>query len=490
MVWRKALVTMLILAGGSLPVSNASAASKRLTLYGGVTLYPNPAYDSLNLAEFSFSINRHELEFYQPEGPDSLYYGKVFAQVDIYGPRGAVVDSASTYFSVRVRDLTEAAEPGLRLFNKVSLFLIPGIYSARLTVIDAVSKRRAEVYYPSIEVIPPVKDRVSLSDVCVAYDVTLVGDQVAGAGRRMVRNGFRILPNPLATFGPEDSVVALYAEAYNLSYAEDKPGQIDIALSALNADSALYRDLGERVLESSGRSAVVAESIDIRGWPAGVYYGRLAVLDRASGQSDTAYAAFQIVSAAMLAEAAARQSSTDPYDRLSLAQKVQLVTYLLTPSEKEALDRLSDRAKLNYLDQYWRDHDETPETPEIENRLDLIERFQDANRLFSLNTQHSDGWNTDLGRVLMKYGRPSKIDDNTASGLIGNPTQIWYYYNMAEGKFFIFEEGFTLQHYDFTLVHSNVEGEPYDPVWQERLDEGWFDMGLGPQTGPSIDEEQ
>lgn len=482
-MWRSASNLVLVAAAWCVLVSGLGAVQTRpLTLYGGLNLYPNPAYDSLNLAEFSFSLNRHELEFYRPEGEDSLFYARVFAQVNIFGPRGAVIDSASTYFSIRVGDLQEAAQPGFRLFNKVSLYLPSGIYSARLTVIDAVNKRRAAVFHPSFEVIPPAKDRVALSSVCIAYSVTPVGDNATGVDRRMVRNGYQVIPNPIAIFGPGDRALYLYAEAYNLSYFSDRSTQVETSLAALNADSTVLRAFDRRVLESSGVSAVVAESVDIAEWPSGVYLIRLIVFDQEKAQADTAFAPFQILSDEMLAEAAAGRGSLDPYSKLSLDQKIQLVTYLLAPTEEEVLSRLGDRAKLNYLDRWWEDHDEHPETPEIENRLDLIERYQDANRLFSSNTDHTDGWSSHLGRVLMKYGRPSKIEDNTAAWLTGTPVQVWYYWELEEGKFFIFEEG--ALHYDFILVHSNVDGEPYSDEWQQLLDEEWFDMGSGAEPVP------
>ena len=478
-VLRRVSISVLVLAVVSAWLcGQVGAGDDRLTLYGGITTFANPADDSLVLVEFPFSLNRHELEFYQPLTDDSLFYARVFAQIDLFGTNGVVIDSASTYFSVRVREPGEASVGGIRLFNKLSMYLTPGVYSARLTLIDAVSKRHAEVFHSSFEVIPPVKNRVTLSDVCTAYEVRFVGDTSNGVDLRMVKNGYKVVPNPISTFSADDLAVHLYAEAYNLSHFETRSTQVAVSLVVLNADSIEHQDFGRRLLESSGTSAVITDSFSIDGWAPGVYYARLIVLDQESSQADTASAPFQILSDELLAEAVKRRMSFDPYDTLSLQAKEKMVTYLLTPPEKQALSHLGDRGKSNYLDQYWKEHDEYPETPEIENRLDLIERFGEANRLYSTNVEKTNGWFSHLGRVLLKYGRPSEIEDKTAEWVNSLPMQFWYYWEWEEGKFFLFAD--YDYDFDFKLVHSNVDGEVYSKDWQQIIDAGWMDVGFNP----------
>lgn len=462
------MAVCLLLIGGN------GQSAERLTLYGGMTQYANPSYDSVSLVEFSFSINRHELEFYQPMTGDSLYYARIFAQVDLYGTRGIVIDSAATFFSVRVADRKEASEAGFRLFNKVSMYIPPGMYSARLTVIDAASKTQAKVSYESFTVLPSVFDRVALSGICLAYSITPVIDTAAVG--RLVKNGFKVVPNPIATYSPDDQWVYLYAEAYNLTYEPSRTDFVELSLAVLNEDSAIYKTLGTKSAENAGTSAVVTDSIDISGWPTGVYFGRLIAFDKSAALADTALAPFQIVSTLELAKARELVRASDPYDTLSLQAREKLVAYQLTPAEKQALSRLGDRAKMNYLDEYWKEHDDFPETPEIENRLDLIGRFEDANRLYSTNTEKTNGWFSDLGRVLIQYGRPTEIEDKTAEWVNTLPMQMWYYWEWEEGKYFLFAD--ERHDFDFRLVHSNVDGEIYDKNWQNIIDAGWIDVGF------------
>lgn len=452
-------------------------SAERLTLYGGMTQYANPAYDSVALVEFSFSIRRHELEFYQPMTGDSLYYARIFAQVDLYGTRGAVIDSAATLFSVRVKDREEASQAGIRLFNKVSMYIPPGMYSARLTVIDAASKTTAEVFYHSITVLPPVTNRVALSGICLAFGITPVSEEAEG-DRRLVKNGFKIIPNPISTYSLGDHWIYLYTEVYNLTYEPSQVHNVRFSLAVLNQDSSLHRSLGTTSAVNSGTSAVVTDSIDMSAWPTGVYIGRLIAFDEGTALADTGFAPFQIVSAVELAKARKKRRAFDPYDTLSLQSKERLVKYELTPPEKKALSSLGDRAKINYLDEYWKEHDEYPETPEIENRLALIELYQEANRLYSTNAEKTNGWLSHLGRVLMKYGHPTVIEDKTAEWVSALPMQMWFYWEWDEGKFFLFADN--RHDFDFRLVHSNVDGEVYDQDWQDIIDAGWMDVGFNP----------
>jgi GWxTD domain-containing protein len=224
-----------------------------------------------------------------------------------------------------------------------------------------------------------------------------------------------------------------------------------------------------------GGTAVIAESIDIKGWPTGRYDLRITAQDPEVDKSDTVSVPFQIISPQEVQLALKRATSKDPYDRLSRGEKVQLVTYLLTPEQKATLDRLTDTGKLNFLDQYWREHDENPATEVIENRLELISRYAFCNYRFSNNENRTDGWATDRGRIYMTYGQWDEIDDRQAV-ILGNPYQIWHYRGIKEGKVFVFEDWTGTEEY--RLVHSNVYGEIFSREWQDRLDQGLSDLPI------------
>lgn len=98
------------------------------------------------------------------------------------------------------------------------------------------------------------------------------------------------------------------------------------------------------------------------------------------------------------------------------------------------------------------------------------------------------GYQTDMGRVFLKYGPPNTITDrpydasssgmaitdgggsNTDAGMV--PYQIWHYYvieelNLRNSKFVFANVHLAL--FDYQLIHSNVPGEINNANWQSEL---------------------
>lgn len=96
------------------------------------------------------------------------------------------------------------------------------------------------------------------------------------------------------------------------------------------------------------------------------------------------------------------------------------------------------------------------------------------------------GYETDRGRIYLKFGPPNTITDqpfdaSTMGTVIGDnrrnddwgviPYQIWHYYqlkNKERDKKFVFANPHLATN-DYALVHSNVNGEVNNPNWQAEL---------------------
>ncbi len=441
--------------------------TSELTVYAGVTTYPNPIYDSMVLVEFPFSINRHELSFYRQDSSQTDLYAYVFAQVNLFDATGLLADSVSTYFSVRVSSRDEAALRGYRVFNRIVRLAEPGRYSARLTVVDVAGKRTGEFFMGDFVVDSIETERLIIGGVSLAYSLEYVGENDSGSNSRLIKSGFRVIQNPVSIFSQEDdSIVYLYGEVYNLAYSEGAPSECELSFSVRDETGNQFRHYGHQILQKPDSSAVIVKSFAITDWPPGRYDIQIVASDRTTGGVDTASTPLVILPPKEVLLASLKPSGGDPYDTLGLDARVNLVAYLLTPDQKATLARLTDAGKLNFLDQYWRERDENPATSIVENRLEMIERYAYCNRFFSTDTGRTDGWATDCGRIYMTYGHWEEIDDRQVP-LIGNAYQIWYYHSIKEGKVFVFED--RTGNNDYRLVHSNVYGEIYSKEWENRL---------------------
>ncbi|MEW5995953.1 MAG: GWxTD domain-containing protein, partial [Candidatus Zixiibacteriota bacterium] len=272
----------------------------------------------------------------------------------------------------------------------------------------------------------------------------------------------------IAVFSQEDDSLAyVYCEAYDLAYSETEPSAWEGSLTIFDETGEVFRTVQPQILKKAGSTAVLTKKLPLENWPAGRYRLQVVALDLSTNQADTTSINMLLLPPRDVLQTIFKPQTGDPYDTLSLEVKVHLVKYLLSPDQLVTLERLTDRGKENFLTQYWREHDNDPATPVVENRMELLERYNYSNQYFSTNEERTDGWRTDRGRILMTYGPWEEIDDRQ-SPIVGNPYQVWYYHSLKEGKFFVFEDW--TGNYDYRLVHSNVYGEVYSAEWQERLD--------------------
>ncbi len=123
---------------------------------------------------------------------------------------------------------------------------------------------------------------------------------------------------------------------------------------------------------------------------------------------------------------------------------------------------------MNFIAEFWRKRDPTPETPENEYQQEAYGRYSKAIDRFSQTRTSRDGWQTDRGRVLMLYGEPSNIEQSPAS-LSMLPWEKWEYNRIAGGRQaqFVFVDLRGLGKYE--LVHSTAPGEKQNPDWEALI---------------------
>ena len=461
-------VSLVVLLGGTL-------RANELTLQAGLVYYPDPQLDSVVLVEFPFTVNRDEFEFYQPDSLDSRLFAKIYAEIKLLNTSGIVIDSAKTYFSSDAVSAEDASVTGLKLFENLALLVAPGEYTARLTVIDVVGKNKGEAFYDNITVGPISKDYLSLGGPLLAYNIQPVSDDAQG-NPRLVHNGLLLHTNPLGVFSTDDKQIYLYAELYNIQGSEsDVPLRIKFRL-----ESDLGRtvtDWGFKLQPRVGNSIVITESLDIEPVLAGNYYLRLLVSDSLFNQTVVKRVPLLVLEWAEFdAKTVARKNVDDPYDTLSIQHKINIARYELNPEEKGTLDRLSDEGQLNYLNQFWREHDDQPLTVRNERRDEIIKRYTHTNLTFSTDFEKTDGWSTDQGRIYIVHGEPDRVQSklvptsnspNESLLYAANPYEVWYYYQIEEGKVVVFVDrsGFG----EYGLVHSTFDGEIYSDYWYAIL---------------------
>jgi GWxTD domain-containing protein len=118
----------------------------------------------------------------------------------------------------------------------------------------------------------------------------------------------------------------------------------------------------------------------------------------------------------------------------------QDVPYIITPEERNAFLKLTnDTERENFIEQFWRRRDPTPDTEENEYKEEHYRRIAFANDRFAAGIP---GWKTDRGRMYIIHGAPDSIESHPAGGpyqrtaeegggqTVTYPFEIWHYRNI------------------------------------------------------------
>ena len=247
-----------------------------------------------------------------------------------------------------------------------------------------------------------------------------------------------------------------YYEVYNLTKTE--PNTFTKAYQIINSTGGVVKSVtggvGKKDAEMSGRVG----RIGISDLPEGAYKLKVTVTDNASKQltqreHDFSIKYYNQKFLSTITDDMIRRASGDDLDNY-----LRGVKYIADRDEVKKLNKLkNDAEKRKFLLSFW-------EARSKENNMKHHQLVELANKEYG--TFNKQGWETDRGRVIIKYGNPDEVETHTME--VDSPEYtIWRYYALR--GYFIFAE--TRIHGDLMLVDSNVPGEIYDPEWKTHTDD-------------------
>jgi len=122
---------------------------------------------------------------------------------------------------------------------------------------------------------------------------------------------------------------------------------------------------------------------------------------------------------------------------LSSEQTLLPLQNVIKGKEWKWLEQASDSSKDVWFKNYWKQRDPTPETEKNELKDEFYSRVSHSNSHFSVYSIEKEGWETDRGKIYIKYGAPSNIERRSNDPNI-HPYEIWYYQGIE--RRFIFED--------------------------------------------------
>lgn len=344
------------------------------------------------------------------------------------------------------------------------LSLRPGQYTVILSVQDRQdsTKQSTSTFQTSVR---SFGRSVSMSDIVF----TRTGD---GADTSFKRGDVVVLPNPRHECIGEDPVVDFYFEVYDAKKYGVDTLLLEFVVSDYVQETMVQSYVSWKVdIDMIGRRF----TLPVPTLPSGVY--TLTTVLRALKDSVVLFTTedrFYVLNPTrppvgkVLVSDEERFVVSEWYAMSPEGTELQmkLAAIIATPLERVSMEKLTDtRSRQRFLYRFWETRDPDPTTPINEALLDFRKRFDRANAQYQ-NAQFVEGWKTDRGRILLKYGVPTQID-RFVQTLDTRPYETWFYQSVQGGSYFYFVDWQNTQNHQ--LVHSTAMGEIRNDNWYEQF---------------------
>jgi len=347
--------------------------------------------------------------------------------------------------------------------------LPPGDYIAEFITRDNNNEQIKEV--DSLNIIVHQfedNDKPQVSGILLANKIENAENPSFGWDEMFRKGSFYVLPNPSLEYQSTSPDLQFYFEIYN--YNPEKP--LNIAVSILDANK---REITKSLLKlnSNNRNFGKNLTVPLDLLPTGVYYLVLELLSEDNNTLDKSSKKFFYLNKEMkpalsmyfTEDQLFEQSEFVTMDEKQIYDEYRKAKIIGTNEEMDQWDNLKDiKAKQRFLYRFWRDRDSDPNTIQNETKMAFDERVKYANKHFAI-TKDKEGWSTDRGKILLKYGEPTMITNQEEVGL-KKAYQIWQYDEIQGGVIFVFVDQVGIGHY--ILVHSTAYGEINNPNWHSQ----------------------
>ena len=331
----------------------------------------------------------------------------------------------------RIRSFQEAFAAQRNVVDGFSATAPPGKYRFKIAIAETSSTGQTEGAREDTIVLKGFNDGLALSSLQVGS--TALTDTVTGA--------VSVIPNPTHRF-PDKGLEALYVyyEGYNLS-ADSNTYRVRAAIVRSRAGKPDTLVKTQPLSKpKQGTSVAYALGVSAAGVEPGVYTLGLELTDAATKKSVTAGRDFAIGSIAPEAAAAGPGlDSLDPLERKYYDQ----IQYLATHNQLAYYKALSDTGKMTYLAKFWG----------VRNLREFSRRMETAAGRY--RQPKVAGYNTDRGRVYVKYGEPDAIEQKVVEAET-HSREYWRYYNTGYVFVFIDIRGDGT----YRLAWTNAKDEP------------------------------
>lgn len=333
----------------------------------------------------------------------------------------------------------------------------------------------------TIKVVQPFEllfsgNKMEFSDVELADNFKKITSSDPTQKDIYTRAGYRIVPYVSNYYPTEINYISFYAEIYHADLQLGKDKKFVTYLQITDEGKNVIDPFQKTIVHTTSAVNVVLGRFKIDELYSGTYLINLKIKDENNTDITETSIRFYRNNAPPISNYASTDTLLAP-DLLftqMISNRDTLVDFIrsMRPRaellERTIIDEQIASASTDELQQFmytfWLKRD--PQNPQgaWDDYYDLVKIVNDE-----YSTQLKRGYQTDRGRVFLQYGKPNQLRD-VPSEPNAYPYQIWYYYHIGRfnNKRFVFYNR-DLSSNDYMLLHSDMNGEPYNRQWNIEL---------------------
>jgi GWxTD domain-containing protein len=292
-----------------------------------------------------------------------------------------------------------------------------------------------------------------------------------GVNEAFKKSGFLVMPLPSLIYLSENNNLYSYLEILSNQAGKGKDKrEFNLQYSLYDSYKNLIKIKEKKVFQTN-QIMIDTNQMLIRDVSTGTYYLKATIFAEANGRLDSQYVEkkFFIINKNKIANPNDRFLESISYERSEFAglneeqvkMEIEQIKPICSFQEIEQFDKLTSLdGKKRLLYRFWlnRDTDTTTIFNEELFRYRELVKFVDRN--FSYGKTR--GWQTDRGRVYLKYGKPSEREQHPFFGET-RAYESWFYSEIQGGVYFHFVDMSGNGRYE--LVHSTAQFEVQYENW-------------------------
>lgn len=357
------------------------------------------------------------------------------------------------------------------IFGTKSILLPNSQYNLKIKYFQDINPSEFEVY--EAKIIPKRKSEMFLSDIYFASIINQKDSTKIKWDKSFLKNDKYVIPNASKQYFSTYGEVLFYHEVYNSKKSCLKHYRIEYKI--LDAVKKVQRVITKKSFELSDNAISEIQSIPVPELATGVYFLDISIYkDEDETPLDKVTHKFFYMNFEKAPELIAKFTENELFERSefitmdeeTIQREFDKLKFVMSNQDLDIWENLTElKGKQRALFTYWRnkDPDSTTYYNEAKEEFDRAVRYANTYYQFAPSIE---GWRTDRGRVLLKYGFPMVVESFPRNGE-QIPCEIWYYGEAGGGAYFYFVDrgGFN----NFILVHSTVFGENQNEYWIEEF---------------------